>query len=625
MARKVIYWVFYAVRPLTLEEIQHALAAEPYDTSLEEDSIIDEELLVSVCTGIITVQHQSDVVGLVHYTAQEYLERKAVVYFPEAQHDIVRTCLTYLSFEEFEKGPCRNNGKLKARLKAWPLLRYAAHHWAAHASTKEPYIQDTRSSNSVALKPSGRRVDYSFTRPRLEVPASQAAILLRDRGIKYSNNEEDESSSCGVFIHSDSQTDSSSSQLSSPEASNIELILRFLNQGSKMASFIDIAALKRDRRGSGTLAYIQDFPSNLPALCLCAFLNLNITARYLLHDDVSASTKDDYGRTPLHYSTLKGHQMMTRLLLENGAEIAASAQWGSAPLHQAARGGHEAVLRMLIDNGADVAAEDVHGFTPLHVAVSLGHYAATVTLLDSGADVNALVRAKEAPLHMAIGNSSNSLTQLLLERGAYVDAKDSNGKTPLHMTVMDRNLPNLLLRYGANLSIEDNNGLTVLHLAARYGQRSIMTQFLLESGAETEARDDHGRTPLHDAAQFGHTELTKSLIKGGASIDAQDNQGMTALHHAATFEYDKVMQILLDYGANIGSKDHSGKSAIDVAIDLCNKSGTRLLLRNGADIIGPSGDWGIVLQAAAQRGDEGMIRLLLDFGADIDAFGGHLS
>ena len=55
LARKVLYWVFYAVRPITVKEIQHALAVEPHDTSVGEDSVVDEELLVSVCTGIITI------------------------------------------------------------------------------------------------------------------------------------------------------------------------------------------------------------------------------------------------------------------------------------------------------------------------------------------------------------------------------------------------------------------------------------------------------------------------------------------------------------------------------------------------------------------------------------------
>jgi hypothetical protein len=58
---------------------------------------------------------------VVHYTAQEYFERKWTFWFPNAQKYIATTCVTYISFDVFESGFCYGpvldrNGQL-----AWAL------------------------------------------------------------------------------------------------------------------------------------------------------------------------------------------------------------------------------------------------------------------------------------------------------------------------------------------------------------------------------------------------------------------------------------------------------------------------------------------------------------------------
>lgn len=623
LARKVIYWVFYAVRPLTLKEIQHALAVEPDDTFLDEDSIVDEELLISVCTGIITVQHESDVVGLVHYTAQQYLERKAVEYFPEAQDEILRTCLTYLSFKEFDKGPCRKVKKLEARLKSWPLLRYAAQHWAEHASFKKSAFQNSNLLQGLANKFSSGRADDPLTHQNPNISGSQAAAIVpRGQVVNQTDLKGDESLLSVILGQPDSQVDILSSNTSDRGVSNLELITRFLNQGAKVASSMEVAALKNVFRFS---LHTRTFTSNISPLCVCAFFNLESIAQLLLYKGASTLIKDDCGTTPLHFTALYGNEAMTQTLLEHGAEIAARDLWDSTPLHQAALRGHEAVLRALLIKGADVVAEDVRGYTPLHEAVLQGHCMVTNTLLEYGADLTAQSRAKETPLHVAAGNSFNAVTRLLLEKGADVNIKDDRGRTPLHVFIMGgTSLMALFLKNAADLTIKDDGGMTVLHFAAQYGRKSL-TRLLLESGAETESTDNHERTPLHLAARIEHKALVEILIKGGASLGARDDQGMTALHYAAESENESIMQLLLDYGANIKSRDRDGRSVMDITFHMCNRSATQLLLRNGADTFGHSKDWGSKLQAAAQKGDENMVQLLLEFGANIHASGGLIS
>ena len=115
-------------------ELQHALAVEAGDTTLDEDNIPDEVLIMSVCNGLVTYEKEGGFLALVHYTFQQYLEQKAERLFPEAQAELVQTCLTYLSFDEFGRGPCQSEYDFEARLKRWPLLEYAVSKWGQHAS-----------------------------------------------------------------------------------------------------------------------------------------------------------------------------------------------------------------------------------------------------------------------------------------------------------------------------------------------------------------------------------------------------------------------------------------------------------------------------------------------------------
>lgn len=73
LANQVLSWITHAFRPLTIKEIQHALAVLPGDTELDKEAVNDIDLLVSVCGGIVTIDRESKIVRLVHYTTQQYL------------------------------------------------------------------------------------------------------------------------------------------------------------------------------------------------------------------------------------------------------------------------------------------------------------------------------------------------------------------------------------------------------------------------------------------------------------------------------------------------------------------------------------------------------------------------
>ena len=65
LAYRVLSWLFYAFRPLSLVELQYALAVKEDMNEMDEDDLDDEEFLISACAGLVTVSEGSHQVGLV--------------------------------------------------------------------------------------------------------------------------------------------------------------------------------------------------------------------------------------------------------------------------------------------------------------------------------------------------------------------------------------------------------------------------------------------------------------------------------------------------------------------------------------------------------------------------------
>ncbi|KAF6806436.1 ankyrin repeat protein [Colletotrichum sojae] len=96
LAKDALSWIVCARRPLRTAELQHALAIEQGTEELDEDNVPAIEDIVSVCAGLVTVEEESRIIRLVHYTAQEYFERNKRRWLPDAEHLITVSCVTYL-------------------------------------------------------------------------------------------------------------------------------------------------------------------------------------------------------------------------------------------------------------------------------------------------------------------------------------------------------------------------------------------------------------------------------------------------------------------------------------------------------------------------------------------------
>src|SRR5690606_27323797 len=98
IAERCLSWIVCAKRPLTAREVQIALAVEFDESEFDEENITSLEEIVSACNGLVMHDKESDILRLVHYTLQDFLERKKVRWLPNADIELLKTCLKYMSY-----------------------------------------------------------------------------------------------------------------------------------------------------------------------------------------------------------------------------------------------------------------------------------------------------------------------------------------------------------------------------------------------------------------------------------------------------------------------------------------------------------------------------------------------
>ncbi|KAJ5731300.1 ankyrin repeat-containing protein [Penicillium malachiteum] len=125
LAVKVLSWITCATRPLRASELRYAVAIKHGESQFDEEDMPHIEDMVSVCMGLITMDDESSIVRLVHYTTQEYL-RARKDWLLNAHTKIARSSVTCLSFGIFEIGCSLTAESLDERLRSTALYGYAA-------------------------------------------------------------------------------------------------------------------------------------------------------------------------------------------------------------------------------------------------------------------------------------------------------------------------------------------------------------------------------------------------------------------------------------------------------------------------------------------------------------------
>ncbi|KAF3393739.1 putative ankyrin repeat protein [Penicillium rolfsii] len=641
LAMKVIFWITCTKRPLTTFELQHALAVEDGMSQIDRDNFSPIELIISVCAGLVTVDEASCIIRLVHYTTQEYMERTQKQWFPDAEADITKVCVTYLSFSVFESGFCQTREEFCDRLESNILFDYAAQNWGHHARM---------------LSIEGDNFILEFLKNEAKVSACTQAMLASK--MDYWNDTETHMTALHVAAHfglgllmavlldGEHNLDLRDVNDRTPlhyaaENGHQDVVKLLLDKGAD-------SNIKDNYRSLTPLHYaVENGNWEVLKLLLEYGANPNIegngfynqTPLYdavekdnqemvkLLLDkgaDPNIMGKSFFSRTALHYAVENGYLEMVKLLLNKGADPQIQDSYrGLTPLHCAAKKGHEEMVEMLLDAGANPNFKG-HGFytrTPLFHATVNGHRGVMKLLLENGANPN---NDHEALLYRAVENRDQEMVNLLLDKGADPQIQDDfDCQTPLHFAVynQDKEMVNLLIDKGVDPQVRDGyGGRTPLHLAVENRDKK-MVNLLIDKGADPQVRDGFGgRTPLHYAVDGRDRKMVKLLLDKGADPRVQEKRrGETPLHYAVDAGDLKMVKMLLDRGADPVMKDMwRGRTSLHYAVDGRDRKMVKLLLDKGADPRVQEEDRGQTpLHLAVNTGDLKMVLMLLDRGADL--------
>ncbi|KAN0073087.1 hypothetical protein V8E54_009201 [Elaphomyces granulatus] len=418
LAKKMLFWIVFAKRPLITEELRHALAVEPGTRSLDMRDLCPVKDMVSSCAGLVTIDQEGNIIRLVHYTTQEYFQRRRSVSFQDVQSDIISTsCLTYLSYDVFANGYLTDSD-LKFYFQQNAFFEYAAQNWGYH-------IQDAQQSAiDLALEflMDDRKVSTSSE-------ALFAYLLAYRRPQQF----------CGMHLVAyfglnnimmrllekkdpDTRDTNGRTPLSyAAERGNalvVDLLLKYdVDPNVKCKDGWTPLSLAIE---GGSAAVVQLLLDQRTPLLRAAEKGDKGVVELLLKNGAQPDLEDEGRCTALSRAIEGGHVVVVQLLLAQGAQT---------PLSRAAEKGDKAVVELLLKNGAQSDLEDEDRCTALSRAIEGGYAVVVQLLLAQGAKVN--YQYEVTPLSQAVENGDEAVVELLLENGARPDFVDGDGQTPL--------------------------------------------------------------------------------------------------------------------------------------------------------------------------------------------------
>ena len=425
MAIRILSWITHARRVLQVDELRYALAIESTASNFDNENLVEQELLVSLCAGLVIIEEQNGYIKLVHYTVQEYFERTREKLFPTARLEIAKACLAYLSYE------VRISHSLSRPL--FDSLGYFFAYWDDHVrSTPE----DTSHDLAICFLSQDEKVNrcvksrfnvmghFLFTEFRTTGLAMASAMGLYEVALSLILNGKDVNA-----------TITQNSQWSGFRIAGGTALHNAAYNGHEMTVSLLI--------DFGAAVDATPEPIYGTALQLAARAGRESVVRSLLRRGGSPSARDAVGHTVLYEAVSGDDHSMVQCMIDCGTDIEAETAGKEKPLHLAE---NDSMALLLVANGVNIDSHDKFGTTRLHAAFASDRgdpqlQNAVVKLIASkGANTETLTISRQTVLHLAVALrmdpfDGRRLLHLLIGQGASMEAMDGDGRTPLHIVI----------------------------------------------------------------------------------------------------------------------------------------------------------------------------------------------
>ena len=392
LGMRVLSWVTHTKRPLHVEELAHGLAVEYDDDEgahdLDTDNLLSSRSLVDVCAGLVVIDPRSQIIRLVHYTAQEYFDKERLKLFNNAEVDISTASLTYLSYDIAKTTP--SDKIISEAVLSHPFLTYASLFWFLHVEE----IGENAWSHSV------KQISMEYINDPAKIMFS--AVVLRKMLLPPR---------IYVRVFEDIRRERRGNLIALEAASEcglLQLVRFILDHSVGSESAMDNAVNWASAEGHTGVVTL------------------------LIERGASVQSLTEDSSNALHKACKGGHLGVAKILLQHGANVNTSDRWMWTPLHHAARGG-SGLVALLLAHNANPNSQTPLGLTACHLAASSGNAETVTLLLDAGYDLGLTTRDKSTPLHKAAEWRHLEVCRLLLQRGSDVQAKTSYGQTALEL------------------------------------------------------------------------------------------------------------------------------------------------------------------------------------------------
>jgi ankyrin repeat protein len=646
--KRLLQWVSYSKRPLSLRELEHAIAVSRGAQELQAEHIISAKVLTSLSAGIVIVD-ENERVRLTHKTAEDYFTNRRAAFFSDGDVEITESCLAYLQLATFESGPCDNTSSMtfEARLNDYPFYGYASLFWAEHARSCDPQIispqallflrkeslleasvqalwyLDTESDNSWDVAGGIDALHFASYFGLYHI-VTQLLSEGGDPNIRDSLGTTPLIYACarghaqvteillkqGAFAHLIDRR-GSTALLGSVKNRHLELTRRLLRENDVAINtfykpFNSYTALM--------LATWNSDPQTLEILLQRSDLNVNLSTpnsrwnclllatcddetdcvkELLKHSEIDLNHQDGSGYTATHYAALYGYVDTLELLLNAGADTGLRDDQGGRALQRAIDYGRLDTVKLLLKHNADYKFRDILGRTILHAA--------------------------------AVNDKARVLRHILETcKDLDVDTQGDQGETALHDAARHGYIATVkvLLKFGARSDIKTKAGFTPVRLACEGGWTDILDA--LRKAREKELRSDKkletesirkadtfehvSETSLATAVQFDSVKALRTRVKQATLEElnkATWDFNLTPLHCACEVPRLEVVEMLLEAGVFVDPMDAFSRTPLILACQHGETDIVQTLVKHGADVnhskFGTSKPWEIALHQRATR------------------------
>lgn len=545
---------------MSVHEYQELLSIEIGQTELDKGNFPSNmAVVIAACCGLVYIDEEDRTVHYVHHSVRRHLvARNGIDIVPvneaKLDLDIGKLCLTYLSFNDFQRQLLRYNQNSTTQLSpiqigltsvsksgnvvaqaAQKLIRYRSQHKNMTFREIESKTQEILGiSSSATLASLIQSQQYFF----LNYAKDYWIYHLTNLFTEYNSTMWKLFSAClgndkslaekpwANSIDFDDKWD--------PPSSKTAKVFRWCTKNTHPALLL--YTLLNDK-------YMAQQEGIFSDLCNTRFLHHHyLLAIVIQHGEIPLAILRNGQLTALRNGCLDCEAQYSRL---EDMVNHVSAGNEDKIFHLAVEKGDHDVVMLLLAAGADVNATGENGTTALNVASRYGHLEIVRTLLEAGVNMNASSEPRGTALHYASNWGYVEIVKTLLVAGADVNASNTYEGTALNCASNSGHIEivKTLLAAGTDMNASNKYQETALHLVSRVGHLEI-ARTLLEAGVDANAFSETWGTALHLASKAGHLGIVRTLLEAGTDTSILDPYGWTALQWAREKGYKEIVAVL---------------------------------------------------------------------------------